>query len=114
MSVQPTAFSASVAGTQRAATRSGDADAANAQASNGQLRAAQPGGAHDGVEQVERDAAAGDSGADGRQLLVEHEPDENKPDEDKPDEDDAENGDAAPRAEQDPHGRTGGRIDFKA
>ncbi len=106
MSVQPTAFSASVAGTQRAATRSGDADAANAQAANGQRRAAQPAGVHDGVEQIERDAAAGDSGADGRQLLVEHERDEGEGAEETPAESSSQ--------ERSAHGPAGGRIDFEA
>lgn len=69
MTVQPSAFSASVAGTQRAITRSGDAEHAQAQAASRQARAENPGGQHGGVEQIERDAATGDSGADGRQLL---------------------------------------------
>lgn len=106
MTVQPNAFNASVAGTQRAVTRSGDAEASNSQAANRQARAEKPGGQRGGVEEIERDAATGDSGADGRQLLGGRDR-QGEPEHGNEDSDDA----AHQRISKE---GTGGHIDFDA
>ncbi|GEM_PF-7107741 len=68
MNIQPTppASLAGLAGTQRAAAKSADSDA-NAASVSAQQKADKPGGVENGLAEVEKDAAAGDSGADGRQ-----------------------------------------------
>src|SRR6056297_2725803 len=68
MNIQPTppASLAGLAGTQRAAAKSADSDA-NAASVSAQQKADKPGGVESGLAEVEKDAAAGDSGADGRQ-----------------------------------------------
>ncbi|QEG41997.1 hypothetical protein [Roseimaritima ulvae] len=69
MNIQPSPPTAitGIAGTQRAAAKSADNDAAAA-ADAAQQRADKPAGIENGLAHVEKDAAAGDSEADGRQL----------------------------------------------
>ncbi|WP_153557197.1 hypothetical protein [Roseimaritima sediminicola] len=64
--VPPTGL-ASLAGTQRAAAKGTDLDQAAA-AEAARQRADAPAGDRSDVAEIERDAAAGDSGADGRQA----------------------------------------------
>lgn len=74
MNIQPTPSAAvsGIAGTQRAAAKSAGNDAAAA-ADGAQQRADKPAGIEEGIAHVEKDAAAGDSGADGRQLYEQKE-----------------------------------------
>ena len=80
MNIQPAPPTAitGIAGTQRAAAKSADNDTAAA-ADAAQQRADKPAGIENGLAHVEKDAAAGDSEADGRQL---YEPREHAPNED--------------------------------
>ncbi len=85
MNIPPTppAAVAGIAGTQRAAAKSASVDGAVA-ADAAQQRADKPAGVENDLAHVEKDAAIGDSGADGRQLYEQPEHHEQEPGEEAP------------------------------
>lgn len=66
MNIQPPATVVALAGTQRAAVRSGDAQTTAAQAAGDQQRTETPAGRSDGTPRLEAGDGASDGEADGR------------------------------------------------
>lgn len=66
--IPPVSVSA-VAGTQRAAAKSGQNDATASAAAAAQQKAENPGGVAQDISEIEKDAPASDGDADGRQLF---------------------------------------------
>tara|TARA_R110002049_G_scaffold305056_1_gene500981 strand:- start:16568 stop:16903 length:336 start_codon:yes stop_codon:yes gene_type:complete len=69
MNIQPSAAAASIAGTDRAATRGGEADAKRGEASRQQSAAEAPGGKAADSSALDSGQETADRGGDGRQVL---------------------------------------------
>lgn len=69
MNIQPSAAAASIAGTDRAATRGGEADAKRGEASRQKSVAESPGGKSADSSALDSGQETSDRGGDGRQVL---------------------------------------------